>query len=92
MTMLEEVIQKLKTVDDTILERVKTILDDAALETSFTEPRDVRIHRSPEQIAKIHRLLDELSEPMSEEDARAFDEAVKRRPFRSTPVDFGDDE
>jgi hypothetical protein len=92
MTMLEEVIQKLKTVDDTVLERVKTILDDAAHETPFPEHRDVRVHRTPEQIAKIHRLLDELSEPMSEEDARAFDEAVKRRPFRSKPIDFGDAE
>jgi uncharacterized protein YfkK (UPF0435 family) len=81
MTMLEEVIQKLKTVDDTILERVKIVLDEAEeLATKYPGLPDVRVKRSPEEIAEFSRIIRELAEPMPAEDLAEFLEAIKRQP------------
>jgi uncharacterized protein YfkK (UPF0435 family) len=84
MTMLEEVIQKLKTVDEGVLERVKIVLDEAEeLATKYPGLPDVRVKRSPEEIAEFSRLIRELAEPMPAEDLAEFLEDTKRRPWRS---------
>jgi hypothetical protein len=93
MTMLEEVIQKLKTVDDAVLERVKIVLNDAEkMAAKHPGLPDVRVQRSSNKIAEMIRLLEEFAEPMAEEDMTDLNEAMKRRPWRSNPVDFGNDE
>jgi uncharacterized protein YfkK (UPF0435 family) len=84
MTMLEEVIQKLKTVDEGVLERVKIVLDEAEeLATKYPGLPDVRVKRSPEEIAEFSRIIHELAEPMPAEDLAEFLEDTKRRPWRS---------
>jgi uncharacterized protein YfkK (UPF0435 family) len=84
MTMLEEVIQKLKTVDEGVLERVKIVLDEAEeLATKYPGLPDVRVKRSPEEIAEFSRIIRELAEPMPPEDLAEFLEDTKRRPWRS---------
>jgi uncharacterized protein YfkK (UPF0435 family) len=84
MTMLEEVIQKLKTVDEGVLERVKIVLDEAEeLATKYPGLPDVRVKRSPEEIAEFSRIIRELAEPMPAEDLAEFLEDTKRRPWRS---------
>jgi uncharacterized protein YfkK (UPF0435 family) len=81
MTMLEEVIQKLKTVDEGVLERVKIVLDEAEeLATKYPGLPDVRVKRSPEEIAEFSRIIRELAEPMPAEDLAEFLEAIKRQP------------
>jgi uncharacterized protein YfkK (UPF0435 family) len=84
MTMLEEVIQKLKTVDEGVLERVKIVLDEAEeLATKYPGLPDVRVKRSPEEIAEFNRIIRELAEPMPAEDLAEFLEDTKRRTWRS---------
>jgi uncharacterized protein YfkK (UPF0435 family) len=84
MTMLEEVIQKLKTVDENVLERVKIVLDEAEeLATKYPGLPDVRVKRSPEEIAEFSRIIRDLAEPMPAEDLAEFLEDTKRRPWRS---------
>jgi hypothetical protein len=86
MTMLEEVTQKLKTVDDTILERVKGFLDEAEeLATKYPGLPDVRVKRSPEEIAEFSKIIHELAEPMPAEDLAELLEDTKRRPWRAIP-------
>jgi hypothetical protein len=88
MTMREEIINKLQTADDTVLERVQRTLEQAELESRYKELPDIRVKRTPEEIAEFKQLLRELAEPMSEEDLAEFKEAIKRRPFRSKPIEF----
>jgi uncharacterized protein YfkK (UPF0435 family) len=86
MTMLEEVIQKLKTVDEGVLERVKDVLDEAEeLATKYPGLPDVRVKRSPEEIAEFRRVIRELAEPVPGEDLTEFKKAIKRQPWRSQP-------
>ena len=89
MTLREEIVLKVQTVDEGILERLKEVLEDAQL-MAVKHPGlpDVRVKRSPEEIAEFNRSLEELAAPVSNEDLTSFNEAVKRRPFRSKPVEF----
>lgn len=41
------------------------------------------------RLAEEFQLLDELAEPMGEEDRRAFDEAVRRQPWRIEDAERG---
>ncbi|NJK44062.1 MAG: hypothetical protein HC933_07035 [Pleurocapsa sp. SU_196_0] len=89
MTLREEIVQKVQTADEGVLERLNQVLADAE-ETATRYPGllDVRVKRSPEEIAEFSRLLRELAEPVGGEDLAEFNEAVKRRPLRSTSIEF----
>ena len=89
MTLREEIVLKVQTVDEGILERLKEVLEDAQLMAAkYPGLSDVRVKRNPEEIAEFNRSLEELAAPVSNEDLTSFNEAVKRRPFRSKPVEF----
>ena len=89
MTLREEIVQKVQTVDEGILERLKEVLEDAQLmAVKYPGLLDVRVKRNPEEIAEFNRSFEELAAPVSNEDLTSFNEAVKRRPFRSKPVEF----
>jgi hypothetical protein len=88
MTMREEIIEKILHVDHAVLERVKRTLEQAELETRYRELPDIRVQRTPEEIAEFKRLLHEMAESLPGEDLTEFNEAVQRRPFRSKSIEF----
>ena len=89
MTLREEIVLKVQTVDEGILERLKEVLEDAQLMAAkYPGLSDVRVKRSPEEIAEFNRLLEELATPVPNEDLTSFNKTAKRRPLRSKPIEF----
>jgi hypothetical protein len=88
MTLREEVINKLQHANDLVLERVKKTLEQAELEARYAELPDIRVQRTQAEKDEFKRLLQELAEPVPGEDLSDFNAAVKRRPLRTTPVEF----
>jgi hypothetical protein len=69
MSIKEKVLQKIETMTPSDLERLSAVLEQH-------DYPDVRVQRTPEQMAEIKMLLRELSAPMSAEQKTVFNEAM----------------
>lgn len=77
MTMREEVILRLHTADDAILERVRQTLEEAEVKT-----QDIRVKRTPEEIAAFATTIDNFSRIEHGEDVTQLLKDLTRRSAR----------
>jgi hypothetical protein len=70
MSIKEKVLQKIETMTPDDLEWLNGVLEQH-------DYPDVRVQRTPEQMAEIKTLLQELSAPMSPEQKTVFNEAMR---------------
>jgi hypothetical protein len=80
MTMREEIINKLQTADDTVLERVRSLLDNTETQSEYPPVLDVRVKRTPEEIAAFAQALDNFAKVESDENITQLLEDMQRRP------------
>jgi hypothetical protein len=80
MTMREEIINKLQTADDTVLERVRSLLDNTETQSEYPPVLDVRVKRTPEEIAAFAQALDNFTKIEPNEDIAHLLEDMQRRP------------
>jgi hypothetical protein len=80
MTMREEIINKLQTADDTVLERVRSLLDNTETQSEYPPVLDVRVKRTPEEIAEFAQALDNFAKIEPNEDIAHLLEDMQRRP------------
>jgi hypothetical protein len=80
MTMREEIINKLQTADDALLERVRSLLDNTETQSEYPPVLDIRVKRTPEEIAAFAQALDNFAKIEPDEDITHLLEDMKRRP------------
>jgi flagellar biosynthesis/type III secretory pathway protein FliH len=80
MTMREEIINKLQTADDAVLERVRSLLENTESQSEYPPVIDVRVKRTPEEIAAFAQALDNFAKIEPNEDITQLLEDMKRRP------------
>jgi hypothetical protein len=80
MTMREEIINKLQTADDAVLERVRSLLDNTETQSEYPPVLDVRVKRTPEEIAEFAQALDNFAKIEPNEDITQLLEDMQRRP------------
>jgi hypothetical protein len=80
MTMREEIINKLQTADDAVLERVRYLLENTETQSEYPPVLDVRVKRTPEEIAEFAQALDNFAKVEANEDITQLLEAMQRRP------------
>jgi hypothetical protein len=70
MSIKERVLQKIETMTPDDLEWLSGVLEQH-------DYPDVRVQRTPEQMAEIKTLLQELAAPMTPEQKTVFNEAMR---------------
>ena len=69
MTLKQKLHERIESLSESELEWLNTMLEN-------NEYPDVRVKRSPEEMAEIKSLLQELAAPMTAEETTAFNEAM----------------
>ncbi len=88
MTLREEIVQKVQTADEGILERIKHVFEDASVQTKYPPVLDERVIRIPEEVQAFTQALNDFVKIEPDEDVTQILEDMKRRPStRKTEFD-----
>jgi hypothetical protein len=69
MTLKQKLHERIESLSESELEWLNTMLEN-------NEYPDIRVERSPEEMAEVKSLLQELAAPMTAEESRVFNEAM----------------